>query len=122
VEFTLGIAPLFPLLYRPFTLVIGWSCLEFTEPWRSPTTDGEGADVEGAHVRELFDVTSALAEAEVCTPAIGAEFWPLWFELWGTACCSSGCCCCGWRGLIPDGVLRGKLRRLSEINKNNSEC
>jgi hypothetical protein len=23
VEFTLGIAPLFPLLYRPFTLVIG---------------------------------------------------------------------------------------------------
>lgn len=130
VEFTFGIATLPPLYVPPLVLLIGWSCLEFIgwsclefiwwsclefiEFCKSPTTDGEGADVEGAQLRELFDVTSPLAEAEGCTPAIGAEFWPLWFELWGMACCCSVCCCCGWRALTPEGVLRGKLCRLSE--------
>ena len=115
VEFTLGIVAFPPPLYgTPFVLLIGWSCLEFIELCKSPATEGEGADVEGAQLRELFDVTSPLADAEGCTPVIGAEFWPLWFELWGIACWSSGCCCCGWRGLTPEAVLRGKLCKLSE--------
>jgi hypothetical protein len=74
VEFTFGIATLPPLYGPPLLLLTAWSCLEFIEFCKSPTTDGEGADVEGAQLRELFDVTSPLAEAEGCTPAIGAEF------------------------------------------------
>lgn len=114
VELTLGIAALPPLLYRlPLLLFIGWSCIEFIEFCKSPAAEVEGADVEGAQLRELCDVASPLAEAAACTAVIGAELWPLWFELWGTGCCSSGCCCWGWRGLAPEGVLRGKFRKLS---------
>jgi len=74
VEFTFGIATLPPLYGPPLLLLTAWSCLEFIEFCKSPTTDGEGADVEGAQLRVTFDVTSPLAEAEGCTPAIGAEF------------------------------------------------
>lgn len=72
---------MFTLLYRPLLLLDGWSCLEFIEPCRRPTTDDDGADVDGAQLRELFDVASALPEAETCIPVVGAEFCPLWLEL-----------------------------------------
>ena len=74
VEFALATEALFPPLYRPLPLLVGCSCLPFTEPWRRPTTDEDGAEVDGAQLSELFDVTSPLPEAETCIPVAGAEF------------------------------------------------
>lgn len=74
-EFALVTEELFPLLYRPLLPLVGWSCLQFIEPWRRPTTDDEdGAEVDGAQLSELFDVASPLPEAETCIPVVGAEF------------------------------------------------
>lgn len=75
VELALATEALFPPLYRPLPLLVGWSCLPLTEPWRRPTTDEEdGAEVDGAQLSELFDVASPLIEAETCIPVAGAEF------------------------------------------------